>query len=299
MRINCCALVSDDNFGFFHKTKDQRQSKKLPATIGNGFMNNLAQTHSALSNLGQNLSQLSPANAARALAMMTLLFSGSTAAAIDSRAPSETLLTPVGSEVLLLAETRIRGTRELGEALLREGQRYIDAGEQNISRGQEEIRAGQAEIRAGQAEIRAGQAEIRAGQAEIRAGQAEIRAGQAEIRAGQAGMRNAQAEIEAGQAEIEAGQAEIEAGQAEIEAGKQKLQKIFQDDVNLGIQNGVETIDDFNLSGDVLAENIDNLVHSVLEVSLKSTPDSNPNYEKLFNAIKAGIRLQRPFKDKK
>ena len=238
--------------------------------------------------------------------MMTLLFSGSTAAAIDSRAPSETLLTPVGSEVLLLAETRIRGTRELGEALLREGQRYIDAGEQNISRGQEEIRAGQAEIRAGQAEIRAGQAEIRAGQAEIRAGQAEIRAGQAEIRAGQAeiragqaGMRNAQAEIEAGQAEIEAGQAEIEAGQAEIEAGKQKLQKIFQDDVNLGIQNGVETIDDFNLSGDVLAENIDNLVHSVLEVSLKSTPDSNPNYEKLFNAIKAGIRLQRPFKDKK
>ena len=218
-------LVSDDNFGFFHKTKDQRQSKKLPATIGNGFMNNLAQTHSALSNLGQNLSQLSPANAARALAMMTLLFSGSTAAAIDSRAPSETLLTPAGSEVLLLAETRIRGTRELGEALLREGQRYIDAGEENISRGQAEIRA----------------------------------------------------------------------GQAEIEAGKQKLQKIFQDDVNLGIQNGVETIDDFNLSGDVLAENIDNLVHSVLEVSLKSTPDSNPNYEKLFNAIKAGIRLQRPF----
>ena len=224
--------------------------------------------------------------------MMTLLFSGSTAAAIDSRAPSETLLTPVGSEVLLLAETRIRGTRELGEALLREGQRYIDAGEQNISRGQEEIRAGQAEIRAGQAEIRAGQAEIRAGQAEIRAGQAGMRNAQAEIEAGQA-------EIEAGQAEIEAGQAEIEAGQAEIEAGKQKLQKIFQDDVNLGIQNGVETIDDFNLSGDVLAENIDNLVHSVLEVSLKSTPDSNPNYEKLFNAIKAGIRLQRPFKDKK
>ena len=187
---------------------------------------------------------------------------------------SANLQPPAGSEVLLLAETRIRGTRELGEALLREGQRYIDAGEQNISRGQAEIRAGQAEIRAGQAEIRAGQAGMRNAQAEIEAGQAEI---------------------EAGQAEIEAGQAEIEAGQAEIEAGKQKLQKIFQDDVNLGIQNGVETIDDFNLSGDVLAENIDNLVHSVLEVSLKSTPDSNPNYEKLFNAIKEGIRLQRPF----
>ena len=131
--------------------------------------------------------------------MMTLLFSGSTAAAIDSRAPSETLLTPAGSEVLLLAETRIRGTRELGEALLREGQRYIDAGEENISRGQAEIRAGQAEIRAGQAGIQAGQAEIQAGQAEIQAGQAEIQAGQAEIQAGQA-------EIQAGQAEIRAGQ---------------------------------------------------------------------------------------------
>ena len=180
---------------------------------------------------------------------------------------SANLQPPAGSEVLLLAETRIRGTRELGEALLREGQRYIDAGEENISRGQ----------------------------AEIRAGQEEIRAGQEEIRAGQAGMRKAQAEIAAGQAEIEAGQAEIEAGQAEIAAGKQKLQKIFQDDVNLGVQNGVETIDDFNLSGNALAENIDNLVHSVLEVSLKSTPDSNPNYEKLFDAIKAGIKLQRPF----
>ena len=251
-------------------------------------MNNLAQTHSALSNLGENLSQLSPANTARALAMMTLLFSGSTAAAIDSRAPSETLLTPAGSEVLLLAETRIRGTRELGEALWEDGQRDIDAGEQNISRGQ-------AEIRAGQAGMRNAQAEIAAGQAEIRAGQEEIRAGQEEIRAGQEGMRNAQAEIAAGQAEIAAGQAEIAAGQAEIAAGQQKLQKIFQDDVNLGVQNGVETIDDFNLSGNDLAENIDNLVHSVLEVSLKSTPDSNPNYEKLFDAIKAGIKLQRPF----
>ena len=194
---------------------------------------------------------------------------------------SANLQPPAGSEVLLLAETRIRGTRELGEALLREGQRDIDAGEENISRGQ--------------AEIRAGQAEIRAGQAGMRNAQAEIAAGQAEIQAGQAGMRKAQAEIAAGQAEIEAGQAEIEAGQAEIAAGKQKLQKIFQDDVNLGVQNGVETIDDFNLSGNALAENIDNLVHSVLEVSLKSTPDSNPNYEKLFDAIKAGIKLQRPF----
>ena len=112
---------------------------------------------------------------------------------------SANLQPPAGSEVLLLAETRIRGTRELGEALLREGQRYIDAGEQNISRGQAEIRAGQAEIRAGQAEIRAGQAGMRNAQAEIEAGQAEIQAGQAEIRAGQA-------EIQAGQAEIRAGQ---------------------------------------------------------------------------------------------
>ena len=169
-------------------------------------MNNLAQTHSALSNLGENLSQLSPANTARALAMMTLLFSGSTAAAIDSRAPSETLLTPAGSEVLLLAETRIRGTRELGEALLREGQRYIDAGEQNISRGQAEIEAGQAEIEAGQAEIEAGQAEIEAGQAGMRNAQAEIAAGQEEIRAGQEEIRAGQEEIRAGQAEIRAGQ---------------------------------------------------------------------------------------------
>ena len=133
-------LVSDDNFGFFHKTKDQRQSKKLPATIGNGFMKNLAQTHSALSNLGQNLSQLSPANAARALAMMTLLFSGSTAVAINSRAPSEILLTPAGGEVLLLAETRMK-TRDAAAAKRRSAEQDGREGDNLVREGQEGVLA--------------------------------------------------------------------------------------------------------------------------------------------------------------
>ena len=78
-------------------------------------MNNLAQTHSALSNLGQNLSQLSRANIARMLGITTALISGSTAVAINSRAPSEILLTPAGGEVLLLAETRMN-TRDAAAA---------------------------------------------------------------------------------------------------------------------------------------------------------------------------------------
>ena len=163
-------LVSDDNFGFFHKTKDQRQSKKLPATIGNGFMNNLAQTHSALSNLGQNLSQLSPANAARALAMMTLLFSGSTAAAIDSRAPSEILLTPAGGEVLLLAETRMN-TRDAAAAKRRSAEQDGREGKLLILEGDNLVREGDNLVREGDSLVREGDSLVREGDSLVREGQ--------------------------------------------------------------------------------------------------------------------------------
>ena len=133
-------LVSDDNFGFFHKTKDQRQSKKLPATIGNGFMKNLAETHSAFPNIGKNLSQLSRANIARMLGITTALISGSTAVAINSRAPSEILLTPAGGEVLLLAETRMN-TRDAAAAKRRSAEQDGREGDSLVREGQEGVLA--------------------------------------------------------------------------------------------------------------------------------------------------------------
>ena len=156
-------LVSDDNFGFFHKTKDQRQSKKLPATIGNGFMKNLAETHSAFPNIGKNLSQLSPANAARALAMMTLLISGSTAAAIDSRTQSEPLLTPAGDEVLLLAETRMN-TRDAAAAKRRSAEQDGREGKLLILEGDNLVREGDSLVREGDSLVREGDSLVREGQ---------------------------------------------------------------------------------------------------------------------------------------
>ena len=149
-------LVSDDNFGFFHKTKDQRQSKKLPATIGNGFMKNLAETHSAFPNIGKNLSQLSRANIARMLGITTALISGSTAVAINSRAPSEILLTPAGGEVLLLAETRMN-TRDAAAAKRRSAEQDGREGKLLILEGDNLVREGDSLVREGDSLVREGQ----------------------------------------------------------------------------------------------------------------------------------------------
>ena len=180
-------LVSDDNFGFFHKTKDQRQSKKLPATIGNGFMKNLAETHSAFPNIGKNLSQLSPANAARALAMMTLLISGSTAAAIDSRTQSEPLLTPAGGEVLLLAETRMN-TRDAAAAKRRSAEQDGREGKLLILEGDNLVREGDNLVREGDSLVREGDSLVREGDSLVREGDSLVREGDSLVREGQEGV---------------------------------------------------------------------------------------------------------------
>ena len=126
-------------------------------------MKNLAETHSAFPNIGKNLSQLSRANIARMLGITTALISGSTAVAINSRAPSEILLTPAGGEVLLLAETRMN-TRDAAAAKRRSAEQDGREGKLLILEGDNLVREGDSLVREGDSLVREGDSLVREGQ---------------------------------------------------------------------------------------------------------------------------------------
>ena len=133
-------------------------------------MKNLAETHSAFPNIGKNLSQLSRANIARMLGITTALISGSTAVAINSRAPSEILLTPAGGEVLLLAETRMN-TRDAAAAKRRSAEQDGREGKLLILEGDNLVREGDSLVREGDSLVREGDSLVREGDSLVREGQ--------------------------------------------------------------------------------------------------------------------------------
>ena len=83
------------------------------------------------------------------LGITTALISGSTAVAINSRAPSEILLTPAGGEVLLLAETRMN-TRDAAAAKRRSAEQDGREGKLLILEGDNLVREGDSLVREGQ-----------------------------------------------------------------------------------------------------------------------------------------------------
>ena len=250
-------------------------------------MKNLAETHSAFPNIGKNLSQLSRANIARMLGITTALISGSTAVAINSRAPSEILLTPAGGEVLLLAETRMNtrdaaaAKRRSAEQDGREGKLLILEGDNLVREGDSLVREGDSLVREGDSLVREGDSLVREGDSLVREGDSLVREGDSLVREGDSLVREGDSLVREGDSLVREGDSLVREGQEGVLAATEAAAQKIANDV-LGILRQKT-----DWSPEKRAAFVDWRINQWLEDS--DIPKGSDRYNRWFNASKDKI----------